>query len=533
MLPGATASARPRAAVGRISLASLRTRASSLEVRGIAAFVLLLLVVAVLVRRGGLGLSFWIDEGLSVGISSHPLAQIPAVLQQDGSPPLYYLLLHVWMALFGKSVTATHMLSLLIGLLCVPAALWAGWSLYGRRAGLVAAVVAALDPFLTGYSTETRMYTLVVLLGIVTTAGFVHVFVFRRRRLLPLFALGMLLMLYTHNWAAFLALGFAVAGALLLVAGPDRRGLAIDAAITTAVVALLYAPWLPTLLFQLRHTGAPWSPRVTSRALRQVPQALLGRGWHTSILLGATAAGALVALARQRAAGERRAVVATATVLATTVLAAWVASLISPAWAPRYFATFLGPALLLLAVGLARARWIGLAALVVVMIVWTKPFQPHLDAKSNARPLAAQLAPFMRPGDLVLVTHPEQVAVLHYYLPSRLRYATEMGPVPDPGVMDWRDALGRLRAARPAGNLGRLLAGVAAGRRVALVLPIARSSSFNAPWTALMRRRAGQWAAAMARNPRVRPLARQPALTSRGSRGTRLRALVYLKTSTG
>ena len=37
---------------------------------------------------------FWIDEGLSVGIASHPLVDIPGVLRQDGSPPLYYLLLN-------------------------------------------------------------------------------------------------------------------------------------------------------------------------------------------------------------------------------------------------------------------------------------------------------------------------------------------------------------------------------------------------------------------------------------------------------
>ena len=39
------------------------------------------------------------DEGIAVGISSHSLSAIPGILRYDGSPPLYYLLLHVWMSM--------------------------------------------------------------------------------------------------------------------------------------------------------------------------------------------------------------------------------------------------------------------------------------------------------------------------------------------------------------------------------------------------------------------------------------------------
>ena len=39
----------------------------------------------------------WLDEALSVNIAKLPLAQLPGALVQDGSPPLYYLVLHYWM----------------------------------------------------------------------------------------------------------------------------------------------------------------------------------------------------------------------------------------------------------------------------------------------------------------------------------------------------------------------------------------------------------------------------------------------------
>src|SRR5947209_7359924 len=181
-----------------------------------------LMIVSAFLRSRYLSGQFWMDEGLSVGISSHSLAHIPGVLRHDGSPPLYYLLLHVWMSVFGSSETATHALSLVFGTLCVPAGAWVSWSLWGRRAGLIAAVLFALNPFITAYSQETRMYTLMALLGLLATAGFIHGFVFRRRRYLILFAVCQALMLYTHGWGIFFGVGAAVAGALVWKLESDR-----------------------------------------------------------------------------------------------------------------------------------------------------------------------------------------------------------------------------------------------------------------------------------------------------------------------
>ena len=53
---------------------------------GVALFTLLI-AVSLFVRTRSLEASFWIDEGLSVGISSFPFFEIPEVLRQDGSLP--------------------------------------------------------------------------------------------------------------------------------------------------------------------------------------------------------------------------------------------------------------------------------------------------------------------------------------------------------------------------------------------------------------------------------------------------------------
>src|SRR4051794_8641736 len=60
-----------------------------------------LLIISLAFKVRGLGSAYWIDEGLSVGIGNHPLTDIPGLLRQDGSPPLYYMLVHIWTGWFG------------------------------------------------------------------------------------------------------------------------------------------------------------------------------------------------------------------------------------------------------------------------------------------------------------------------------------------------------------------------------------------------------------------------------------------------
>ena len=75
----------------------------------------------------------WFEEAIATGIAQHSLGALSGVLRNAGSAPLYYVVLHIWIDLFGAGQTTTHLLSLLIGLLTIPIAMWAGWSMAGRR----------------------------------------------------------------------------------------------------------------------------------------------------------------------------------------------------------------------------------------------------------------------------------------------------------------------------------------------------------------------------------------------------------------
>src|SRR5947209_4942564 len=83
-----------------------------------------ILVVAGVVLRFFARQALWLDESQSVAIARLPLhgpgTTLWEGLKEDGSPPLYYLLLHAWVVLFGTGTAVVRALSAVLNL----AAIW-------------------------------------------------------------------------------------------------------------------------------------------------------------------------------------------------------------------------------------------------------------------------------------------------------------------------------------------------------------------------------------------------------------------------
>src|SRR5262249_35497235 len=106
----------------------------------------------------------WLDEALSVNIAKLPLGDLREALKQDGAPPLYYFLLHVWTSVFGTGDVAVRALS---GLFMLGAVVTM-WFVAKRIGGTILAWLVAMlmisSPYAAHYATEARMYSLMVLL---------------------------------------------------------------------------------------------------------------------------------------------------------------------------------------------------------------------------------------------------------------------------------------------------------------------------------------------------------------------------------
>ena len=468
-----------------------RQRRRRVDVRVLAGLGALLTAAAAL-RLEGIGTWYWIDEALSVGIARHDLVDIPGLLLRDGSPPLWYLLLHGWTAVFGTSVVATHAMSLVFGLLAVPVSWLVGRRLFGHRAGWMAAGLATISPFVIYFSRETRMYSLVVVLGLLVAMTFVEAFVDGRRRAHWWFAASLVLLLYTHNWGLYTGVACAAALVPIWIGSDDRRGLLRRALAAFGVVAAAYLPWVPSLLSQVENTGAPWS---YTPSLRDVIRELAALFRDERVLVGialATFIG-LSPLLRRRQTRDALAVTCLGILVVVPVLIGWGLAHVEPSWATRYLAVIVGPLVLVLGVGLARAGGIGVAALGLATLLIVQPitrldgFPLPLDAKSNGREVAAELSARLDRDDLVIVIQPEAVPLLRSELGPGFRYADPTGVVADPTIMDWRDAEDRLRAASYARDIRPLVDGLRPGERLLVVAPGNAARSTDTAWIRLIR----------------------------------------------
>ncbi len=492
--------------VQRLADAAAGVRASRLTVPRVLLGLAGLIVVSYFLRSTALHARYWIDEAISVGIAQKHLTAIPGILRQDGSPPLWYMLLGVWTDLFGTGEAVTHFLSLIFALATIPAGFFMGRSLFGERAGWFVAVLCATNPFLNYYAQETRMYTLVFLFAMLAVGMFALVYVQGRREWMPGFVIASTILIYTHNWGLFTMAGTVVA---LLVLLRQHRVPWRDVLIGYGAIFVLYLPWIPSLLFQSRHTAAPWSQAPQIKHLpRDLASMAGGAGPGVAILLVGGAGLATYLAMREPGTRERspetRAATSIGIVMVAAIALAFISSQISPAWTTRYFAALIGPLSLVVGALLARANNIlGLGTLAVLAGLWLHPPTHSVKSKSNTHTLATVVAPLVHPGDLVVSTQPEELPDLHFYFPSGLRWANGMGMVSQTSWLDWRDVLHRYQNAHPTATARKLVATLQPGQQLVLVMPIIRTAGWGAPWTALVRLRSSQWEMALRRDPRL------------------------------
>jgi hypothetical protein len=242
-------------------------RAGSLKL-AVPAALMLLLAAAVLLRfvtRSHL----WLDEALSVNIARLPLGRLHTALRQDGSPPLYYVLLHGWIRIFGSTDVAVRALSGVIGVLTLPVAWLCGRRIARTRDERVwlpwlAVLVIGSSPYAIRFATEARMYGLEILL---VPVGYLALrSALDRPRPANLLAVAAVTaaLLYTQYWALYLV---AVVVALMLGSIWVHRGHTAARAAQSALAAVgagcaAFIPWIPTFAFQVRHTGTPWGRAV-------------------------------------------------------------------------------------------------------------------------------------------------------------------------------------------------------------------------------------------------------------------------------
>jgi mannosyltransferase len=353
-------------------------------------------------RRYGL----WYDELFTAEMAPLGLRELAeALVRGEGTidylrdaPPSYnapyYAVVHLWLALtpFGPDEVGLRMLSLVAGVVAVAVFSLAVARLAGRRAGLVAGLVLATNPFVVAYAGEARGYALALLATALAALGLAR-WLDDEPHALVLYGLAAAGAGLAHWFALLVPAAFAVAAVVL------RRRRAAPFVLVTAVAAL---PALAVVGLALANgvgsSGAEWIRDAGIGA----PARLL-RSWtagHVALLVAtvvAVVAGATAASSRARTVALCWVVLPVASVTA--------AQLLRPVYVDRYLLPAVVGLAVLAALGLGRVPRrlvpIALAGLLVPSVVATLS-NVAKGPREDVKGAVALVAAGHRPGQPVV-----------------------------------------------------------------------------------------------------------------------------------
>lgn len=264
----------PRVVSGERAAAKSRLFTADTIATGLTAAAVLAGVVLRWLHLGRL--SLWWDEGLTVWVSG--LSAVNVVrFGRITAPPLYYLLQHFWVGLFGNSESAVRALSALFGTLSLPVFYFLAKKILNDSMAVTVAVwVFAFSFMQIQYSQDARFYGMLSFLALASLYALV---LFLQRQSVALFVTIVLCLaatLYTHNMASFYLLALNVTWLIY----PSERALmqrVKEVLLCDILVGVLYLPWIPSLLSQVGAVHESfWAPKPTVSNLLQTWSVIAG-----------------------------------------------------------------------------------------------------------------------------------------------------------------------------------------------------------------------------------------------------------------
>jgi len=365
--------------------------------------------------------SLWRDEAFSYLLAQRDVWQILVNTAQDFSPPLYYLLLHFWMLIFGASEIVMRSASLIFfyatiyvvdHILIDALKIKAKWR-------YVYLLLFALNPFLIYYASEARMYAMSVFF--VTSSWYGYLSGKRKIHIIS-----SVLSLYTHY---FTALAIVSQFLFHFIQKKDRRDVW-----SFVWISVLFLPWVVfTLIFHGSTDGSFWITAPLLKTVWLTPGIILTGFENTLLLYSAplygltliTYAAIIMSFINIFNKNERKET--SIYLLLWALLPASVAlitSVVKPIFLPRYFIFSATGISLLLIYSLDQLKPIirvGIYVLVVAFLLQYNYIQAGHRKKSDFRSVIREVRRSMGPNDSIYVESELDFHTAQYYFdPGRV-----------------------------------------------------------------------------------------------------------------
>lgn len=188
-----------------------------------------------------------IDEPFSVFHAQSSVKDIIRFLKPTNNPPLFEILLHYWIKLFGISVFSVRFLPVLFGALAVIFIYKTGQKFFSYEVGLCVGLIYCFSSHAIYYSHDCRVYTLFLLLSVASVYFFMNIVSGNSssRKNLILWGVINVLLIYSHYF------GFFVLFVELLAVLFFFRKHLKNVLITFFVTAMFYLPQIFILVSRL------------------------------------------------------------------------------------------------------------------------------------------------------------------------------------------------------------------------------------------------------------------------------------------
>jgi len=171
-------------------------------------FLVLLLIIFLggFLRIYDLGAeSIYYDEASSILQAKQSLSEvISQAINTQNSPPLYFIILHFQMLLFGTSEIAVRFPSAIFGILSLFFIYKIGCQLFNKKIGLLSSFLLAISSLHIDYSQDVRSYSLFVLMTLVSYYLFIQILKTNNKWFYVGLFIGNILLLYSHVFGLLL-----------------------------------------------------------------------------------------------------------------------------------------------------------------------------------------------------------------------------------------------------------------------------------------------------------------------------------------
>ena len=207
--------------------------------------ILFVVTIGSLLRFYNIGdASLWEDEILSLNAADR-ITSIKSFFSADpenAHPPLYFLILKIWKN-FGDSETYLRILSSIFGVISIYISYLLAKKVFSKNTAYISSILISISPFLIRFDREVRMYSLFVLLTMLTIYFFLKSIDSKRKKDWFLFSFFGILNLYTHYHSIIVL--FCCLIFFIILNKYDKYKFLIASYL---LIAFFYSFWLPSFI---------------------------------------------------------------------------------------------------------------------------------------------------------------------------------------------------------------------------------------------------------------------------------------------